>query len=273
MTNTDFLLFEQRLGYQFQQKKLIELALTHSSFGLENNERLEFLGDGLLGALVAHLLFEQHPKADEGLLSRARAVLVREDSLARIAQSIGIAPLLRLSSGEHQLKGREKPSILADAFEAVIAAIFLESGFESLKTIITRHFGELTRTIELGEPAKDAKSILQEWLQKQGFNPPIYQLEQKTGQDHAGQFLVSCSVPALKQQTQAWGSNKRIAEQAAAALMLENSPFKQLHKTTEQKKISRQTNKPKAQVRNVLKLKPAKTPALMSASKLYKGKI
>ena len=215
---------EQALDYSFRVKKNLEQALTHSSFGAPNNERLEFLGDSIVDAVVSKMLFAEHLDADEGLLSRMRSHLVREDSLADLARTLGLPSLLRLSLGERRTRGTEKPSILADAFEALMAAIWLEAGFDEVDRVIRRLFAGKTTQIPLTEHNKDAKTRLQEWLQKRALPLPVYEIMQKTGQDHSGQFLVRCQAHLARNRvetSEAWGSNRRQAEQGAAQAMWE----------------------------------------------------
>jgi len=210
-----------RLGYRFSQEALLERALRHRSFRADHNERLEFLGDAVLSLAISSLLFERFAGSDEGDLTRIRAHLVREDSLHRVALSLGLPEVLRLSEGEARGGGAQRVSILADALEAVIGAAFLDGGFDAARSLVKRMFGEIIDTTEIGSWSKDAKTELQEWLQARRLPVPIYRITATRGQAHAQTFEVECSVPALSLTQQGEGRSRRLAEQEAAGRMLD----------------------------------------------------
>jgi ribonuclease-3 len=203
------------LDYRFRDPSLVELALTHRSVGRPNNERLEFLGDAFLGAVVAEMLYEAHPHASEGELSRLRAQLVNGQALAMIARELELGDRLRLGPGELKSGGFRRESILADAFEAMIAAVYLDGGFEACREVIRRLFAE--RVAALPRSSKDAKTRLQEFLQAGGWPLPRYVLIASHGDDHAKQFDVRCTVDEPQPcEAEASGSSRRAAEQEAA---------------------------------------------------------
>jgi ribonuclease III len=212
---------QQRLGYTFAQPTLLKRALTHRSFGAEHNERLEFLGDAVLSLGVSSLLYERLAHNDEGDLTRVRAHLVREDSLHRAALALGLPEVMRMSEGEMRGGGALRPSILADAVEALIGAVFLEGGYQSAHAVVQRLFGEVIQATEADNWAKDAKTELQEWLQARRVAVPVYRITATRGQAHAQTFEVECAVPSLKLAEQGEGRSRRIAEQEAARRMLE----------------------------------------------------
>lgn len=203
------------LDYRFRDPSLVELALTHRSVGRPNNERLEFLGDAFLGAVVAEMLYEAHPHASEGELSRLRAQLVNGQALAVIARELELGDRLRLGPGELKSGGFRRESILADAFEAMIAAVYLDGGFEACRKVVRQLFAE--RVAALPRSSKDAKTRLQEYLQAGGWPLPRYELIASHGDDHAKQFDVRCIVgEPLPCEAEASGSSRRAAEQEAA---------------------------------------------------------
>jgi ribonuclease-3 len=211
---------QQRLGYRFSQPRLLTRALTHRSFGADHNERLEFLGDAVLQTAVSALLYERFAGSDEGDLTRVRAHLVREDSLHRAALALGLPDVLRLSEGEARGGGAGRPSILADAVEAVIGAVFLDGGFEPAQALVRLVFGEVIATTELDRWSKDAKTELQEWLQARKLPVPAYSITATRGQAHAQTFEVECAVAPLGLAEQGEGRSRRAAEQEAARRML-----------------------------------------------------
>jgi ribonuclease-3 len=211
---------QQRLGYLFVQHALLERALTHRSAGGQHNERLEFLGDAVLQTAISALLFERFAGSDEGDLTRVRAHLVREDSLARVALSIGLPEVMRLSEGEARGGGAQRPSILADALEAVIGAVFVDGGYAPAQSLVQRLFGELMAGSGVDSWRKDAKTELQEWLQARRLPVPTYRIVATRGQAHAQTFDVECAVPALGLAEQGEGKSRRAAEQEAARRML-----------------------------------------------------
>ncbi|WP_119352892.1 ribonuclease III [Azohydromonas sediminis] len=212
---------QQRLGYRFGQPRLLQRALTHRSFGADHNERLEFLGDAVLSAAISALLYERFAGSDEGDLTRVRAHLVREDSLHRVALALGLPDVLRLSEGEARGGGAQRPSILADALEAVIGGVFLDGGFEPAQALVRRLFGDVIAGTDADSWSKDAKTELQEWLQARKLPVPAYSIVATRGQAHAQTFQVECVVAALGLREQGEGRSRRAAEQEAARRMLD----------------------------------------------------
>jgi len=207
---------QARIGHQFASPDLLQRALTHRSFSVDNNERLEFVGDGVLNLCVALLLFTRFPDLSEGRLSRLRANLVNQQPLYELASELHLGGLMRLGDGEHKSGGAERQSILADALESVIGAVFLDAGFDAAQAVVERLFsGRITR-IDPANQDKDAKSRLQEWLQGRRHGLPEYQLAGVSGQAHAQSFTVECRIPALRLTTTGEGASRKAAEQAAA---------------------------------------------------------
>lgn len=213
---------QQRAGYRFADVTLLTQALTHRSHGTDHNERLEFLGDAVLSLAVSSLLFERFAGSDEGDLTRVRAHLVREDSLHRMAVQLELPEVLRLSEGEARGGGAQRPSILADALEALIGATFLDGGFDAARDLVRHLFGEIIATTDMGSWSKDAKTELQEWLQARRLAVPTYSIRATRGQAHAQIFEVDCSVPALGLVESGEGRSRRVAEQEAARRMLDS---------------------------------------------------
>lgn len=210
-----------RLTHAFSHQGLLGQALTHRSAGSPHNERLEFLGDGIVNLLIAEALFNRWPKADEGAMTRARAELVREASLAAIARRLDLGAQLTMGPGEMKSGGHRRDSILADALEAVVAAIYLDAGFETCRAVVLPWFEDLLTALPEGKPEKDAKTRLQEWLQARQRPLPLYELVSESGDDHAKQFQVRCSLQEPPVAAEGEGTSRRIAEQAAAAAVLE----------------------------------------------------
>ena len=211
---------QRRLGHVFDDPALLQRALTHRSFGAEHNERLEFLGDAVLSLAVSSLLFRQFGDSAEGDLTRVRAHLVREDSLHRLALALQLPEVLRLSDGEARGGGALRPSILADAAEAILGAIYLDAGFEAAQAVVTRLLGEQIEAIEADSFGKDPKTELQEWLQARRVPVPAYRIVATRGQAHAQTFEVECAVPTLRLAERGEGRSRRAAEQQAARRML-----------------------------------------------------
>ena len=209
-----------RLGHRFASAGLLQRALTHRSFGADHNERLEFLGDAVLSLTVSGLLYERFGESDEGDLTRVRAHLVREDSLHRAGLVLGLPEVMRLSDGEARGGGAQRPSILADAVEALIGAVYLDGGLTAADHLVRRLFGELIDTTEVANWRKDAKTELQEWLQARKLPVPSYRIVNTRGQAHAQTFDVECAVPALTVTELGEGRSRRVAEQEAARRML-----------------------------------------------------
>ena len=205
-----------RLQYEFIDSTLRDRALSHRSIGAENNERLEFFGDALVNVVVAELLFEQFPKADEGELTRLRARLVSEPALADVARGLALGDELRLGPGELKSGGFRRDSILADAFEALIAAVYLDGGWETCRALV-RSLVEPRLAVAAVADDKDAKTRLQEWLQARAKPLPVYELMATSGADHAKIFEVDCNIAGAEVRGHGRGSSRRTAEQLAAA--------------------------------------------------------
>jgi ribonuclease III len=206
--------------YVFKNPALLQQALRHRSAGAPHNERLEFLGDALVNLMVAQSLFEVWPKADEGALTRARASMVRESSLAAIARELGLGEKLELGQGESKTGGHRRDSILADALEALVAAIHLDAGFEACRDVVLPWFAEQIHQTQPGKVEKDPKTRLQEWLQARQYPRPEYQLLEARGEDHARTFIVRCLTQQPLLQAEAEGNSLRLAEMAAAEKIL-----------------------------------------------------
>jgi ribonuclease III len=215
---------ERSFGYAFAKKELCLAALTHRSAGGEHNERLEFLGDSILNCSVARLLYDAHPEADEGALSRLRATLVSGDTLALIAAELGVGEHLRLGPGELKSGGFRRASILADALEAILGAIFLDSGFDAAAAVVTRIVAARLSNLPAAEALKDSKTRLQEALQARGLALPVYTLTAVTGEPHVQAFTVTCEVPTFGLAAVGEGGSRRRAEQLAAGKLLDLLP-------------------------------------------------
>lgn len=209
-----------RLEHSFGNLALLRLALTHRSFGAEHNERLEFLGDSVLNLAVADLLYERLTDRPEGELSRVRAHLVRQDSLHALALSLGLPGLIRFGEGEARSGGSQRPSILADALEAVIGAVYLDAGYDKARALVRHLFSDLDITPGMAAVGKDPKTELQEWLQARRMNLPIYRVVATSGAAHQQVFDVECEVAELDRTERGIGGSRRAGEQAAAAAML-----------------------------------------------------
>ncbi len=211
---------ETSLGHHFTRPEFLRQALTHRSFGVPHNERLEFLGDSILNCVIAHALFLRYTECNEGELSRLRASLVRQETLAEIALSIRLGEHLRLGEGELKSGGFSRPSTLADALEAVFAAVFLDAGFIAAQQVIDRLFSPWILRIDPQKSGKDPKTTLQELMQGRQLSLPSYSLINLRGEAHAQEFEVSCAIAALDILCIGKGSSRRIAEQEAARLVL-----------------------------------------------------
>lgn len=210
-------------GHVFADPALLVQALTHRSAGSPHNERLEFLGDAVVNQFIAEALYRHWPKADEGALTRARAELVRESALAGIARTLDLGSRLVLGPGEMKTGGHRRDSILADALEALVAAIYLDAGFDACRTVVLPWFMPLIAALPPPDKVgKDAKTRLQEWLQGRQYPLPVYTLLYEGGEDHARIFRVRCTlaVPALC--TEGEGGSRRAAEQQAAEAALKD---------------------------------------------------
>lgn len=207
---------EKKLGHEFARIELLRQALTHRSYGTNHNERLEFLGDSLLNCVIAALLYEQFSGWTEGELSRQRANLVRQESLAKIANELQLSDCLRMGEGEIHNGGQRRPSILADTLEALFGAIYLDAGFATVFEVIRQLYSPLMIQLNPMDSGKDAKTSLQELLQGRKLALPQYSLLGTQGEDHALSFDMECVIPALNIRTRGTGSSRRQAEQVAA---------------------------------------------------------
>ena len=212
--------FRQALGHEFRDPALLAEALTHRSHGHRHNERLEFLGDALLNHAVTEVLYRALPQAREGELTRIRAELVREATLASLARELELGDALLLGPGELKSGGYRRDSILADALEAVIAAVYLDAGWEACRSVVQRWFASRLESVQEVRVEKDAKTKLQEWLQGRGYALPEYELLGSSGSEHEKTFQVRCRVPALGLHGEGTGNSRRVAETAAAQALL-----------------------------------------------------
>lgn len=212
---------EQRLGHRFRSPELLQQALTHRSAGGAHNERLEFLGDGILNFVIAAALYDLRPEAPEGELSRLRASLVNGPSLAERARHLGLGASLRLGGGELKSGGERRDSILADTLEAVLGAVYLDAGFETTREVVLALYRERLQRLPDSEALKDPKTRLQEALQGIGRPLPEYIVVEQTGEPHLRSFRVQCRVPDSGERTEGEGRSRRRAEQHAAEQMLE----------------------------------------------------
>jgi len=211
---------ERRIGHRFRDPALLAQALTHRSFGSPHYERLEFLGDSVLGCAVTELLFQRHPELPEGKLSRIRAGLIREESLARIARELGIAAFLRLDESTARNEGAERPSILADALEAVYGAVFLDGGYGAAREVVARTFGTSLSQLDPEAVEKDAKTRLQEYLQARRRAKPAYRVVATSGAKQSLTFEVECALEDPALTAMGTGSSRQRAEQQAAGNLL-----------------------------------------------------
>ena len=207
---------QARLAHVFNCPDLLRQALTHRSFSIQNNERLEFLGDGVLNCVVGALLYARFPELKEGQLSRIRANLVNQQPLYEIALELRLGKYLRLGEGELKSGGTARPSILADALESILGAVFIDAGFEAAQSLVGRLFANRLDEVDPATHGKDAKTLLQEWLQPRRHGLPIYELLDTSGQAHAQIFRVACRVDVLGIVTEGSGASRKSAEQAAA---------------------------------------------------------
>ena len=211
---------EKTLHYRFRDAELFVQAITHRSASGSNNERLEFLGDAVLDFVISDALFQLRPEADEGDLSKLRASLVKDTSLAELAVELGLGEHLILGSGERKTGGHRRESILADALEAILGAVYLDSGFDAAKDLVDRIFEQRLNAMPDDEDLRDPKTRLQEWLQARKLSLPKYDLVSVSGKDHRQRFVVSCTVIELSQTTEGQSTSRRRAEQRAASEML-----------------------------------------------------
>jgi ribonuclease-3 len=211
---------QARLRHSFADARLLQLALTHRSFSADHNERLEFLGDSVLNLAVSHLLYARLSEMPEGDLSRVRANLVKQDTLHQLAVKLALSPLLRLGEGEARSGGPNRPSILADALEALIGAVYLDAGYGAAQALVHRLYESVDIKPRMDAAAKDPKTELQEWLQGHKMKLPVYRVIGTLGAAHKQTFDVECEVPELALSERGIGGSRRAGEQAAAAAML-----------------------------------------------------
>ena len=212
---------QQRLGYTFTNSELLQLALTHRSFSADNNERLEFLGDSLLGVTISEVLYHQFPQVKEGILSRQRSRLVKGETLAQIAREFSLGDYLTLGPGELKSGGYRRDSILADAIEALIGAIFLDSDMQQCQAVVRSWFDQRLQNLSSDDQLKDPKTQLQEWLQAKKQPLPVYTVVNVEGASHQQSFTVNCEVALLKDNITATANSRRQAEKQAAMLALQ----------------------------------------------------
>ena len=218
MTNLPSTVLLDRLGHVFRRPELLAQALTHRSHAAVHNERLEFVGDSVLNCVIAAVLFERFPEIPEGELSRVRASLVNRDALARLGRGLSLYDEILLGEGELKSGGGERPSILADALEAILGAVFVDAGFETARAVIERLYAAELRDLDPAALGKDPKTQLQEWLQGRRLAVPEYAVTAITGEAHAQTFTVECRIAPLGIVTSGRGPSRRSAEQAAAGL-------------------------------------------------------
>ena len=211
---------QKRLEHEFSNPRLLQQALTHRSFSADHNERVEFLGDSVLNLAVAGLLYERLSELPEGDLSRVRANLVKQETLHQLAVQIGLPNLIRLGEGEAKSGGQNRPSILADALEAVIGAVYLDAGFDKAAGLVRRLFQDVEINPHMEAIGKDPKTELQEWLQGRKMNLPIYRVVGTLGAAHKQTFDVECEISEFGRAERGMGGSRRAGEQAAAAVML-----------------------------------------------------
>lgn len=217
----ELLALQQRLGHAFANPRLLDRALTHRSFSADHNERLEFLGDSVLGLAISGLLFEKLTQLPEGDLSRVRANLVKQETLFEIATKLDLARPLRLGEGEKRSGGHKRPSILADALEAVIGAVYLDAGFETAAALVRRLYADVELSAQMSAMGKDPKTELQEWLQARKMKLPVYRVVATLGEAHRQTFDVECTVVETGHSERGIGASRRAGEQAAAAATLQ----------------------------------------------------
>jgi len=210
------LALQERIGYSFEKPALLQQAMTHRSFSSEHYERLEYLGDAVVNLVVSDLLYQALPSMTEGQLSRIRSNLVKQDSLHSLALKLGLSHCLRLGEGEAKSGGAKRPSILADALEALLGAVYLDAGYETAQRIAKTWLEDIRVDMNMSQTAKDAKTELQEWLQARKMPLAVYAVVGTVGAAHEQTFDVECYVPSLKKTERGIGSTRRAGEQAAA---------------------------------------------------------
>jgi ribonuclease III len=214
----------RQLGYDFKEPQLLQLALTHRSYAPEHNERLEFLGDSILGCVIARHLYSSFPQLSEGELSRLRSNLVKEETLVILARQLGLGDHLRLGEGERKSAGSRRPSILADAVEALFGAVFLDGGFAAAEQVVLNLYVPYLAKVDVQTLGKDAKTLLQEYLQGKHIPLPNYTVIATQGAAHAQSFQVECAIPSLGITARGEGNSRRNAEQQAAQSACQQLP-------------------------------------------------
>ncbi len=217
---------QKRLGHEFSDQALFERSVTHRSFSADHNERLEFLGDAVLNLSVAHWLFEKLNDQTEGDLSRVRANLVKQDTLFQLAFDLELSTVLRLGAGELRSGGQKRPSILADALEALIGAVYLDAGYPAAQALVLRLFKDVAVNPQMQAASKDPKTELQEWLQGRKLQLPLYTVVATRGAAHKQMFEVACDIREMGLSQLGLGTSRRAGEQSAAAAMLETLKVK-----------------------------------------------
>ncbi len=235
---------EERLGYRFSSPALLEQAVTHRSHGAVHNERLEFLGDAVLNCTIAQLLFQKYARLNEGDLSRLRANLVKQSSLADIAERISLSDYLRLGEGEMKSGGFRRPSILADTMEAIFGAVLVDGGFEAGSGVIARLFEPVLKHVDPKTLGKDSKTLLQEYLQGKRLPLPVYTVVETRGAAHNQEFEVECAIPKLEVSVRGNGRSRRAAEQTAAKLAFDLAHAAMSAARKAKKKVSPGTDTP-----------------------------
>lgn len=215
------LALQERIGYTFEKPALLQQAMTHRSFSSEHYERLEYLGDAVINVIVSDLLYQALPDLPEGQLSRIRSNLVKQDSLHSLALKLGLSHCLRLGEGEAKSGGAKRPSILADALEALLGAVYLDAGYDTAQRIAKTWLEDIRVDMNMSQTAKDAKTELQEWLQARKMPLAVYSVIGTVGAAHEQTFDVECYVPSLKRTERGIGSTRRAGEQAAAQAILD----------------------------------------------------
>ena len=219
-SSSNLLALQKRLEHTFSKPQLLVQALTHRSFSSDHNERIEFLGDSVLNLAVAGLLYERLGELPEGDLSRARANLVKQETLHQVAVTLGLPDMLRLGEGEAKSGGQKRPSILADALEAVLGAVYLDAGFDTACALVCRLFKDVDINVKMQAIEKDPKTELQEWLQGRKLSLPIYRIVGTEGAAHKQTFDVECEIVEYRRAERGTGNSRRAGEQAAASAML-----------------------------------------------------
>ncbi len=219
--NEDLMALQQRLQHEFKTPALLSQAVTHRSFSVDHNERLEFLGDSVLSLAISDLLYQRLSALPEGDLSRVRANLVKQDTLHQLSEALGLPDVIRLGEGEMRSGGQKRPSILADALEAVIGAVYLDAGFPAAQALVHRLFKAVEINPEMDAIGKDPKTELQEWLQGRKMKLPLYRVVATLGAAHKQTFDVECEIIELNFSERGIGGSRRAGEQAAAAAMLQ----------------------------------------------------